>query len=337
VAEAATPDPLVAEVRRWLAYVRDNPATDEQWKATRAAVEPALVQAERALAADQRWYALARLAAARAIVAPVAYLASLPAGPGRDLVALEAEWKRMGPSLTGAAALPSLAGAPAAARAVGEAALSEVAVLYAASLDYGRNTVADSGFYYLGSAQAQLEMARLMAAFGGVAGTPLPVRSVAAELRALEDELLGAYVPPASIEHHPVFIRISALIKQGHELDAAGRHHGALYRLLEARQRLSRLIGPARGIDAAEAVRRGREVAARLRASGADPSFGMLFVEAGIANAADPDPAAKGGETARAIFDDVLPLYFAALGPAPAAPPIQPAAVTVTLLRWPYT
>jgi len=48
---------------------------------------------------------------------------------------------------------------PAAVRAVAEAALPQVRAFYESSLEYGRNTMPDFGFFYLASAQAQKEFA----------------------------------------------------------------------------------------------------------------------------------------------------------------------------------
>ena len=338
---AATSDPIATELERWQQFVRTNPATDEEWKGLKAAVEPALAQAEKALAEGRRWFALSRVAAARPSLAAAAYLAALPAQKVNDLAELEKEWRRYGPVLArtlDARARPDFADVPAAARAVGESALSEVQVFYDASLDYGRNTAAPAGFYYLGSAQGQIEMAQWAASIGPKPTLPPPrLRSLEPEINALEDEVLAAYRPPASIDSHPVFIRVNALLKQARELDAADLRLGALYRLLEARQRFSRLVGAGRAIGAEETAAKGREFAGRLERSGADPTLGLTFLENALASSADPNPEAKGGENARAIWDDVMPLYFAALGPAPAMIPTPPAEVTVTLLRWPYT
>jgi hypothetical protein len=41
--------------------------------------------------------------------------------------------------------------------------------------------------------------------------------------------------------------------------------------------------------------------------------------------------------TAAAVASDALPRYFAALEPPPARPRAEPATITVTLVRWPYT
>ena len=45
----------------------------------------------------------------------------------------------------------------------------------------------------------------------------------------------------------------------------------------------------------------------------------------------------KKPELAAAVVTDILPRYFSALDPPKPAPAKPPAAVTVTLVRWPYT
>ena len=80
----------------------------------------------------------------------------------------------------------------------------------------------------------------------------------------------------------------------------------------------------------------------RLAKNGLDPSLLLLFVEAASADA-DPSFPRTGtvpgppGELAKAVFDDLVPLYFAAIGPALPPPPDVKAQATVTLVRWPYT
>ena len=116
------------------------------------------------------------------------------------------------------------------------------------------------------------------------------------------------------------------------ELDAAGLRDGALYKYLQAAQRLP-------------VVRNGADVPGRLAAlekrldeCPVDSSIGQLYLEIARADlaAAAPDRPAT---AAAAIADDVLPRYFAALavGTRPSPTPRPPAEVTVTLVRWPYT
>jgi hypothetical protein len=75
---------------------------------------------------------------------------------------------------------------------------------------------------------------------------------------------------------------------------------------------------------------------ARLSRHGSvDHSIGTLFLEVA---ASDADTAHAGGAVvASAIVEDVLPRYFAALGPAVAAAAPGRPEVAVTLVRWPYT
>jgi len=339
---ARASDPLAVAVRGWQERIRTTQPGDDEAKQARQTASPFLGHAEQALADGQRWLALSRLALVWNLLEAADYRSSIPGDLRRQMAGLEAEWRRLGPELgpEGAvAARPDFAGVPAAARAIGEAAWAEVPVYYEASLDYGRNTAPEYGLYYLGAAKAQLELARLAARLTdpAAAGAPLAPRSVAPELDALEDEVLAAYRPPLSVDAHPVFIRINALIKAGRELDAQGLHHGALYKLLDARMRLTRLQHPGRALGADAARRQAQQVEQELVAAQRDASLARLFLETAVFSAADPDPAAGGGEVAAAILADVMPLYAAALGPAPPrAPDPEPEAV-VTLVRWPYT
>ena len=204
---------------------------------------------------------------------------------------------------------------------------------YEASLDYGRSTMPDSGLFYLGTAQAQRNFAAFCRSLPS--GAPLPppaVRSLAPELDALEGRLLAAYRPPASIDRHVDFIVTSASLKEARELDAAGRRYGALLRYLQAAQRFAALTPPP--ADLGDLKPRLAQIDARLAASPSDQSLGRLFVEA-----AQADLATEGsnGAAASAIVQEVLPLYTAALEPARSAASKPDAAVTVTLVRWPYT
>jgi hypothetical protein len=340
---AARPgDPLAAAVHGWQERIRTTTPGDDEAKQSREFAAKYLGHAEQALDDGQRWLALSRLALVWNMLEAADYRLSIPGELRTQMAGLEAEWRRLAPELgpSGAVATrPDFSGVPAAARAVGEAAWAEVSVSYAASLDYGKNTAPEYGLYYLGAAKAQLELARLAARLTAPAatGAALVPRSVAAEIDALETELLALYRPPLSVDAHPVFIRVNALVKQARELDAAGLHHGALYKLLDARMRLARLAHPGRALDAGEAKRQARRVEKELAAANVDSSLAELFLETAVFSAADPDTAAGGGEIAAAILADVMPLYTAALGPAPPRPPDPEPEAVVTLVRWPYT
>ncbi len=340
---ADTPqDPLANAIARWQERIRSSPPADDEGREIRAGASPLLAQAQQALAQGRRWLALSRLERVWTDLEAADYRSGIAGDLRGQMSELEREWQRLGPELGSdlvPGPRPAFEPLPAAARAFAEAALSQMPIFYAASLDYGRNTAPEYGLFYLGAARAQRDFVALVA---GLPRRPprlpaLAPRDVSGEIAAVRDELLTAYTPPRSIDSHPVFIRISALLKEADELTAAGARYGALLRLLDARARLARLTHPGRKLSPEEAVRRGRDVAARLEESPRDTSLQRLFLETALFSAADPDPATGGGEIAAAIFDDVLPTFPLLLGPAPVRPPERLAEATVTLVRWPYT
>ena len=172
------------------------------------------------------------------------YLDSRPAAELQSPEAFEAEWKRVGDVLRADLAAPSpdaLSGVrPAAARAVAEVARLQLREYYDASLEYGRNTMAAvRALLRRGGARA----ARLRRLRARTLRDPdrsrcrRCARSLPSSTR-LEDALLAAYRPPASIDRHADFIGASASLKEARELDAAGLRYGALLHYLQAAQRL---------------------------------------------------------------------------------------------------
>jgi len=323
-----TQDPLAAEIERWSAFLHSKPENHGFWAQVKKDNQPVLARAEEALRGGHRLLAMQRLANARANLATAEYLSTRPAGQRKELAGFEAEWARMGDVLR-ADLKPSpsaLDGVrPAALRALGEAALPQVRAYYDASLEYARNTVPEEGLYYLGSAQAQRELAELSRTLSAPSSRRAPpVRALAPDLDALETEMLAAYRPPTSIDRHGEFIVASSTLKEARELDAAGLRYGALLRYLEAALRFAPLR---KAPPPAPESKHLDDLEARLAAGDVDHSLGQLFIEMARAN---PD-------TAAAIATDVLPRYFAAIEPARSEPPQPEPRVTVTLVRWPYT
>ncbi len=333
-------DPVAAEIERCSAILKKSPAADEISADVKKNGEPALDRARQALRDGRRLLALQRLGSARMGIEAAEYLQARPASQRKDVALFEAEWARVGkalrPVLEGSAATRFESVRPAAVRALAESTIGQVRGYYEASLDYGRSTMPDSGLFYLGTAQAQRDFAAFCRNLpGGAPLPPPPVRGLAPELDALETRLLAAYRPPASIDRHADFIVTSASLNEAKELDAAGRRYGALLRYLQAAQRFATLTPPP--ADPGDLKSRLAQIEARLAASSSDQSLGRLFVEA-----AQADLATEGsnGATASAIVQEVLPLYtaaVAALEPAREAAPKPDSAVTVTLVRWPYT
>jgi hypothetical protein len=248
----AVQDPLATEIARWVAFLREDPTAGiEMLASLKQDIEPGLLRLEKAQRDGQSLLALQRLASVQATLAPAAYLLERSPEQRKQEAEFEKEWARMGVELTADLAPPeatAFAGVrPAAVRALGEAALPKVRILYEAALEYGRNTMPDSGLYYVGAALAQKQFAAFCRSLSTATVQAEPsLRTLEGELDALQGELLAAYRPPASIDRHREFIVASAAIKEARELEAAGLRHGALYRYLEAVLRVELARGSSR-------------------------------------------------------------------------------------------
>lgn len=339
-------DPLAAELERSSALLQSKAEAGGPWAQARKSSQPVLARAEEDLREGRRQLALQRLANVRAQLALAGYLSQRSAGQSQNLAGFEAEWARMGEVLRADLQPPSPAafdGVPAAARALGEAAVAQIRGYYEASLEYGRATMPDQGLYYLANAEAQREIAALCRTLAAPSDRlkppalqPPALRSLRPELDALEAEMLAVYRPPVSIERHSEFIVASATLKEARELDAAGLRHGALLRYLQAAQQLAPLRPDPPLLRGAELGKRLDEIQERLAAGGTDHSLGQLLLDSARAEAARVTPGST-SVIAAILAADVLPRYFAALEPArPQAPKPAPQ-VTVTLVRWPYT
>ena len=343
-ASSRAADPLAAEIERWDAYLKANTSRDEMWLQIKEGSEAGLARVQEAMKGGWRLLALQRLAGVAPNLESSEYLASLSAEQRKSDAAFEEAWKRAGTEVPGASKPPAVSAmqgvAPAAVRGMGEASLAQVRVFYEASLEYERNTMPDAGYFYLGLAKAQGDFATLCRSLSKPSPLrPPPLRSLAAELDALEGELLAAYRPPASIDKHKDFIGASAALKEARELDSAGLWHGAMLRYLEAALRCAPLTGKAPALSREELSRRAAGFAPRLadEAGGVDQSLGRVFLESAQADLATTASSGEPPARASAIVTNVLPRYFAALEPPKAARKAPTADVTVTLVRWPYT
>ncbi|HEY2798349.1 MAG TPA: hypothetical protein VGK26_10720 [Thermoanaerobaculia bacterium] len=334
---AASSDALAAEIARWSSYLATHqaPKGDEFWPQIQAATMPVLTAAEKALADGRRLLALQRLAAVQTNLAATVYVSEHTGPESRDEAAFVAEWERLGRELRadlGATAPGAFERVrPAAVRAMAETATPQIRGFYDAGLEMGKSIEPGEGLFYLGSARAQREFAAFCRTLDlPAAGAAPGLRPLAHELNDLETKLLAAYRPPASIDRHAEFIAANATLNEARQLDAAGLRYGALLRYLEAEFRSAPLL-PAPAADPAPLAERLAALERRLTSGDTDQSIGRLFLER-----AQSDLIAK-PSLAEAIVSNVLPRYFAAL--APASPrPVPPApAVTVTLVRWPYT
>jgi hypothetical protein len=325
----AASDPIAQEIDRWMQYLETNKATSEEWKSVQESSKPFLDKATQALKDGRRNAAVHYLAAVRSNLAGAKFVQDHKITPETKLESLEQEWKKED-SILHAPKQPSWEGTPAAIRAIGEATFSEIKVYYDASLEYGRNTTPEYGYFYLGLSKAQLDFTDVLSKVerDGLGAAP-DFPGLLNQIDRLEDELLAAYKPPASIDQHPTFIRASAMIKQARELYAANLKHGAIYRLLQAQQAMAKVTDPGISVPPEQFNSKMQEANQRLSGN-QDHSIARIFVERA---AVEPEDA----ETAAAIFQKVLPLYFEAMKSAPVAKAQPDPIATVTFVRWPYT
>ena len=203
---------------------------------------------------------------------------------------------------------------------------------YRAALPYGQDAGVPAGLYYLGEAKALAAFADVVRALPWKReGSALPIHSIQSVLDAFDAEVTKAYesMTPAD---HSTYIVVSVLLKRARTLSDNGDHAGALFEYLLARLRFwaLRKAGEIPVDDAALDAAR-----ARLP-SGVDHSIARVFVE--MAETALSGNDATQRRTAGAIIAEVLPAYHAAVTDASrkmtvAADP----AVTITLVRWPFT
>jgi hypothetical protein len=197
-------------------------------------------------------------------------------------------------------------------RALADSARQKAAVLFGASLPYGRTSDAGSGLYYLAEASGYRRFADF------VEGLPEPHSTEAAadrqalrsRLDALEKATLVAFEKePSGRTTIPVSVRL----KESRELLDRGSFDGAALALLEARMGLAR----AGGSFQPAAVK------------GQAPRGGLHRLFAEIA-------ADEPGAASQAIVSSVLPLHDSLFSSGEiAAAGLVP--ITVTLVRWPYT
>jgi hypothetical protein len=336
-----TADPLVRALTDARSIVAAETSSEQLWADAKAGIEASLNDAQRALAAGRRWFALERLSQARQSLLATRFALQHPAERA-DLAAFEREWTRLAATLGNTSPAPASLEAvrPAALRALAEVAMPQIRLNYDAGLEYGRNTQPEFGLYYVGVADAQRQfvaLARTMSApLSGSRSAP-QLRSIAGEIAAVQHDLLSLYRPPASTERHSEFIVASSALKEARQYDASGLRYAALLRYLQATQRTAMLQTAGAG-DSVAVATQWKALRTRLEGSRVDHTIGLLMLER--AEAALDTDTAVGRQTAAAIAIETMPRYVAALEPprpSATARSTGTPVVTVTLVRWPFT
>jgi hypothetical protein len=335
-----------SEIDRLQRTVNDKPAADPGWQRARPELSGLLSRARASLQAGRLYLSLEELARARTTLRALESVKESRAAKS-GMPGFETAWKKTSRELATIdrkAPASARGKAPAAFRALAETAEGQTTVLLQASRSYAEVTSADAGFYYMGEARAAAESARFCASLGAarpLPPLPLPLRSVAPELRRLQERTVAAFTPPRSLQHHGDFIGLNATLKLAGELDGAGLYAGALYQYLDAVQQLGRLDGATP--DAAKQAGLRATLAGlrtRLRASPEDDSIAELFLERAEALLGDGKGAAPGADAwtnAAVLAEQVLPAYLSWRQPAPVPNLIAGHPIAVTLVRWPYT
>ena len=164
---------------------------------------------------------------------------------------------------------------------------------------------------------------------------------MAPEIRRLQDEIIAVYRPPRSVDQHAQFIRINSALKEAGDLEAAHLYAGALYKYLDSLQAFAALNAAKPGPEKAEALHKElAQARERLASTNSDHSIAEIFLqraEGGLDSAQPKEEYAQGLLKAQVIVDQVIPAYFAALAKQDELPAPPAKAITVTLVRWPYT
>jgi len=221
---------------------------------------------------------------------------------------------------------------PAIVDALAEAAEDRGPVTYQASRPYAEDSGTGAGLYYLGESRAVMDYAAFVrGATWPDAGRRPAFRSIAPELTAFDREMTTKY-ETMERANHPTYIRASAALKQARSLNERGALEGALFEYLLSRY----LFAPLRGPAAEDATRERIDGARATLPAAQDHSIAELFVQFADEGLASGNADLRRG--AAAVIDDVIPAYLAAVAPAaPTATTSARAAVTITLVRWPFT
>jgi hypothetical protein len=347
VAPAVCADPqstIQAEIERVRQALQDRPL-EASLSGVATDVQQRLKVAADAAANGRLYFALERLGQALNSLSGARATADLASSAGVSLPAFEKEWARASAELdtlhteVGA---HNWASAPAALRALAEAATGRTGPLLDGARGFATSTQPRDGLFYLGQARGESDFARFCARLDLVRQRRAPnLRSLLPELEAMQTKVNAAFVPPRSIEQHPIFISLNSTLKLARELDSAKRYAGALYQYLEA-VRLFHMLdaqSPDAPTQAAlrNTVRTERE---KLAASHQDDSIARLFFERSLSQVQHADGSATTPDEWRAavaIARAILPAYRDALRPSTGTRNPPGKTVEITLVRWPYT
>jgi hypothetical protein len=311
-----------AELSRVRAQIKASVPADQQ-----ATLVERLDRAQAALKAGRTYQALYLLEAASDGAAAFAFAASAGVNSPE---AFFRKWTALGPPKPRSGTPGRV---PAAIDALAEAAEDRGPATYQASRPFVEDAGVDAGLYYLGESYAVMDFAAFVRSGSWPAVGRRPAfRSIATELATLDREMTTKY-ETMERANHPTYIKASAALKQARSLDDRGAFEGALFEYLLARY----LFAPLRDLAAVDVTRDQLDAARASLARGEDHSIAELFIQ--FAEEGLSSDNADLRRSAAAVSTDVVPAYLAATAsarPTTTAPDAD-AAVTITLVRWPFT
>ena len=334
-----------AEIARLQQVLKDKPVTNPDFVQVGTMVSTALESAARAADAGNLYLSLESLAQAEDLLGGARVIVDSAGLAKSGPAAFEAAWGATSARLAARgreARERKWENAPAAVRALAEAAQGRSIPLLDGARGFATAKGPAEGLFYMGQAEGEADFARFCATLGLTSGKKaFPLRSFLPELLALQARTNAAFQPPKSIELHPRFIALNSAIKLAEELDSTKFYAGALYQYLEAVRHFGMLDQPP--LDAAGQVRLKKVLATarkKLAASPEDESIAQLFLERAetqIVHADGSAPSADEWRSARVILDQVLPAHQTARKPVSSQQKASGKSVEITLIRWPYT
>jgi hypothetical protein len=333
------------ELERLQKFAAAQQADDQLWKDLKPGVDRFLTMANVSLRSGNLYYAVEAIGKANQYIVGYRWSKQDSEVLKKGAEAFQKNWKESHvalASLEQTTRQKNWTGLPAAVRALVESHQGQVGPSLEGGRAFANLNDFPGGYYYLGEGRGNEESARFAASISlQRKGTAFVPRSILPELQKLQDRTNVAFVPPRSIEKHPQFIRLNATLKTAAELDAAKLYAGALYQYLQALSYFEAMDAPAPDAAKQGQLKAAIENARReAKTSGRDDSIAELFVqraEALIATKSGVEASAEEWKNAAAVVDYVIPAYYAALKSHAAQPVHNKDAVTLTLVRWPYT
>lgn len=226
---------------------------------------------------------------------------------------LEIEWKKIGEDLAvkdkkfSPVTINKL---PAIARAIIQASRHRSRPLYQSSILYGKNTNPNQGLYYIGNAQANIDLALFNQNLRfQTKKTYLKFVSLDKELNQLEREIIESY-RTSTPEEQTRYNAINAALKLAQELNEKEWFEGAMLKYLDVVSAFALLKNPSANSSEIPALKaRLNEKLTELTKSNFDQSLGITYLEIAqglLGNEAINETDLK---RVKVILDEILPKY----------------------------